>query len=312
MKQQSNTLTIIRKEFARFFGDRSLLFTSVIMPGLLIYVIYSLMGAYLPTDEELSGSTADKTETVSVNTLTDQEEALLDSLLTVKYTSEQESDEDTMEELGGILGKLIPMLIIMLLFSGSMAVAPSAIAGEKERGTIATLLVTPMRRSELALGKIVSLSCFALLSGLSSFLGIILSLPKMIHSDGISITTNIYGAADYAVILLMIFSTVLIIISIVSIFSALAKDTKSAGTMITPVMLIVMFLGISPMITTPSSTAMYLIPIFNSAQAMSAVFSFKMELMPVLVTVASNLVYTALAVFVLTKLFNSEKVMFSK
>ena len=41
-----------------------------------------------------------------------------------------------------------------------MAIAPSAIAGEKERGTIATLLVTPMRRNELALGKVVSLSCW--------------------------------------------------------------------------------------------------------------------------------------------------------
>ena len=41
---KSNTWTIIKKEFARFFGDRQLLFTTVIMPGLLIYIIYSLMG----------------------------------------------------------------------------------------------------------------------------------------------------------------------------------------------------------------------------------------------------------------------------
>ena len=42
---KSNTWTIIKKEFARFFGDRQLLFTTVIMPGLLIYIIYSLMGS---------------------------------------------------------------------------------------------------------------------------------------------------------------------------------------------------------------------------------------------------------------------------
>ncbi len=41
---KSNTLTIIKKEFARFFGDRQLLFTTVIMPGLIIYFVYSLMG----------------------------------------------------------------------------------------------------------------------------------------------------------------------------------------------------------------------------------------------------------------------------
>ena len=41
---KNNTWTIIKKEFARFFGDRQLLFTTVIMPGLLIYLVYSLMG----------------------------------------------------------------------------------------------------------------------------------------------------------------------------------------------------------------------------------------------------------------------------
>ena len=41
---KSNALTIIKKEFARFFGDRQIVFTAVIMPGLLIYIIYSLMG----------------------------------------------------------------------------------------------------------------------------------------------------------------------------------------------------------------------------------------------------------------------------
>ena len=41
---KNNTLTIIKKEFARFFGDRQMFFTTVIMPGLLIYLVYSLMG----------------------------------------------------------------------------------------------------------------------------------------------------------------------------------------------------------------------------------------------------------------------------
>ena len=43
-RRTSNTLTIIKKEFARFFGDRQLIFTAIIMPGLLIYLIYSFMG----------------------------------------------------------------------------------------------------------------------------------------------------------------------------------------------------------------------------------------------------------------------------
>ena len=137
MKRNSNTWTIIRKEFARFFGDRALFFTAVIMPGLLIYLIYTLMGSFM--GKEFEQEAADEAVTEQVSQLSPAEEALLDSLLTVRYASmEESSPEEDKEELGKVLGNLIPMLIIMLLYSGCMAVAPSSIAGEKERGTIAT------------------------------------------------------------------------------------------------------------------------------------------------------------------------------
>lgn len=73
---------------------------------------------------------------------------------------------------------MLPMLLMLFLFSGCMAVAPESIAGEKERGTIATLLVTPMKRSDLAIGKILALALIALLSGISSALGTVLALPQ--------------------------------------------------------------------------------------------------------------------------------------
>lgn len=317
---KNNVGTIIRKEFARFFGDRSLVFTSVIMPGLLIYVIYTLMGSFLgdKVQEKIAKDEQQKTEFISP--LTADEEHLLDSLQEVRSTAYHEyeasigsSDED---ELGHLLGNLIPMLIIMLLFSGSMAVAPTAIAGEKERGTIATLLVTPMKRSELALGKIISLSCFALLSGLSSFLGIILSLPKMLNigaeeADQLNLALP-YQTSHFALIFLLIVSTVLIIISAISIFSAWAKDVKSAGTMITPLMLFIMLAALTPMIGSPSSPLLYLIPVYNSAQCMASVFSFKVELLPLIITISANIIYTIGAVIALAKMFNSEKIMFSK
>ena len=41
---KNNILTIIKKEFARFFGDKRMVFTTILMPGILIYVMYSFMG----------------------------------------------------------------------------------------------------------------------------------------------------------------------------------------------------------------------------------------------------------------------------
>ena len=191
----------------------------------------------------------------------------------------------------------------------------SAIAGEKERGTIATLLVTPMRRNELALGKIVSLSGIALLSGISSFIGIALSLPKMIQGDVDTSALGFhYATGDYFVLLLTILATVLIMASAVSLLSALAKDVKNAGTMVLPLMLVVMLCGLLPMFQTGASEnlVIYLIPFYNSIEVMTAVFAHEMQWMPVIITLAANVVYTGIAVWGLTRMFNSEKIMFSK
>lgn len=396
---KSNTWTIIKKEFARFFGDRQLLFTTVIMPGLLIYIIYSFMGTGMkkmateganeqvtlcvenlpesmaplvdgvpftvavqqPVTQEDIDKLEDKSLNVVLmrfpeafdekvaaydpqsgefapnieiyynsannastrvfhmlqNSLTMYEEQLSNrfDINRIESVDDQFDMANQDDVLGSVLSKLIPMLILMLLFSGVMGIAPSAIAGEKERGTIATLLVTPMKRNELALGKVVSLSGMALLSGISSFIGIVLSLPKMIQADtaGVELGLN-YTGGDYAVLLITILATVLIMASVVSLFSALAKDVKNAGTMIVPFMLVVMFCGLTPMFqsSVPENLTAYMIPFYNSIQVMTSVFAHEMKWMPVVVMLVSNVVYTGIAVWVLTRMFNSEKVMFSK
>ncbi len=225
-------------------------------------------------------------------------------------------DQATVDDvMGDIWSKILPMIIIMMLFSGTMAIAPSAIAGEKERGTIATLLVTPMHRNELALGKIISLSGIALLSGISSFVGIALSLPKMIHADAGSLDMAFnYTTPDYIALLLVILASVLIMAASISLISALAKDVKNAGTMVVPFMLVVMLAGMLPMLQNGASDnlAVYLIPFYNAIEVMTAVFAHALDWTAVLVTLGANIVYTAIAVWGLTRMFNSEKIMFSR
>ena len=402
---KSNTWTIIKKEFARFFGDRQIVFTAVIMPGLLIYIIYSLMGTgiqsmmskgaqevvtmrveNMPTSLAPMLSALDSNIALVEQPFSDEDIAMLDdkelnivmlrfperfdSILVspadttaipnieIYYNSTnnasnrvytivstmlnnygrpftvnvpqqegQRFDQASDESIGAMIwSKILPMLIIMMLFSGVMAIAPSAIAGEKERGTIATLLVTPMRRNELALGKIVSLSGIALLSGVSSFIGIALSLPKMIQQPGTGSEAGIhpdtagdifafhYTTSDYLVLLLVIFASVLVMASAISLLSALAKDVKNAGTMVTPFMLVVMLAGLIPMLQdgVSENIVTYFIPFYNSIEVMAAVFSHDMQWTPVAVTLASDLAYAGIAVWGLTRMFNSEKVMFGK
>ncbi|MCL2402351.1 MAG: ABC transporter permease, partial [Oscillospiraceae bacterium] len=77
--------------------------------------------------------------------------------------------------------------------------------------------------------------------------------------------------------------------------------------------IIVMVLSIVPMfLNLPDAPQLFLIPIYSSAQSMSGIFAMEYEPLHILITVASNLVYACIGGFVLTKMFNSEKVMFAK
>lgn len=211
-----------------------------------------------------------------------------------------------------IFSMMMPMLLVMLLFSGCMAVAPESIAGEKERGTIATLLITPTKRSHIAIGKILALSIMALISGASSTLGVVLSLPKLM-GDTVSIDGSVYGVTDYLMLAVVILSTVLVFITVISIISAYAKSVKEAGTYVTPLMIISMLIGLSGMFgTVASNTALYVIPIYNSVQSMIGIFSFSASIPNMVVTVISNIAFTGIGVFVLTRMFNSERIMFNK
>lgn len=396
---KSNVLTIIKKEFDRVFRDRQLMFTTIILPGLLIYFIYSFMGSSadkltqqnreesvtvqvdnLPQSvaqsfNALSGNVTlsqsafgqaeiDALKDKNVNTVMVRFPADFDAAVStyttadstpapnveIYYNSTNEATQriysiicgalggyeesignrfdinradspdvrfnqaDDEQVSGQILGRMLPMLILIMLFSGVMATAQNSIAGEKERGTIATLLVTPMHRSELAFGKIVAISGISLLCALSSFIGIVLSLPNMIGGMGGAGVSFNYATSEYVILLAIIISTVLIMAAVVSILSTLAKDVKNAASLCMPLMIVMVFLGIISMLSNDvaGNTAMYLIPFYNSTIAMTALLQHELALVNVVVTIGANIFYTAFAVWVLTKMFNNEKIMFNR
>lgn len=384
---KNNTIfTVFKKELARFFKDKRTLI-ALLMPGLLIYVVYSLMGSvmsdtFMPDDDyipkivavdmppsigailtediaELYSVGADEVE--SVKDMIKEEER---DLLVVFPTSFEESiilgqtpnieifyssastnsamayqtmtaildayessifnafnvnageaayDLSSEEDITGMMfTMLMPMLLVMLLFTGCMSVAPESIAGEKERGTIATMLITPAKRGHIAIGKIMALSIMALISGTSSALGVILGLPQLM-GDTMQFDGSVYTVGDYAMLAVVILSTVMLLITAISIISAFAKTVKEATTYVTPLMICSMLIGLSGMMgDAAQNPLLYIIPIFNSVHSMIGIFSFEPNMANMAITVAANVALTSVGVFLLTKMFNSEKIMFNK
>ena len=391
---KKDMVTIIKKEFARFFGDKRVVFTTILMPGLLIYLIYTFMGtgmrkemsteegyvanAYVqnmpeefspalselsaewnpvsgeelegaktaiqekeadilvifPEDfiartaayEVTSGESAPNVEiyynsteaesTKLYNVMTEMLNAYEASMANKLDINAGEGVYDLATEkdvTGQIFAMLLPMLLMTFMFTGCAAVAPESIAGEKERGTIATLLVTPMKRSSLALGKIISLSSIAILSGLSSFIGTMLSLPNLMGSAKSGMNASVYVLSDYLLLLGIIFTTVLVMVSLISIISAFARSIKEASTAVSPLMVVVMLISLTPMFgSSEKNLGVFFIPLYNSVQSIHGIFSFTYQPVQVVITILVNVVASGLFTWVLTRMFNNEKVMFSK
>jgi len=375
-------ITVMKKELARFFGDKRLAFTTLLMPALMIYGIYSFMGSAMadqfnPSEEPAAvlthnmpdslrplfaeafdltaadpeqareqimakeadllmvfpenfeaallapGDAVPAVELYFHSASTDSAHAyqtavaLLDgfeSSLANRFDVTPGDLASAADTTGTMMAMLLPMLLMIFLFSGCMSVAPESIAGEKERGTIAALLVTPASRSAIALGKICALSVIALLSGISSAAGTILSLPKLMSGAEELMDVSVYSMGDYISLGLVILSTVLPMITAISLISCFAKTVKEAGSYISPLMILVMLLGVTSMFSggVKESLVWYCIPLYNSVQCMTGIFSFAPVAGAIPVTVAANLVCTAIGVWVLTRMFNSEKVMFSR
>ena len=175
--------------------------------------------------------------------------------------------------------------------------------------------MTPIKRSQLAIGKILSLSAVAVLSACSSFVGVALSLPKLVQMEGESgISANVYDISDYIMLLIVLISSVIVIIGVISIMSAFAKSVKEAGTLVAPIMIIVMVIGITAMFGDGAKTEYYwyCIPLYNSVQSMIGIFSFTADGIQIAITVISNIIYGGLFALVLTKMFDSERIMYSK
>lgn len=391
---KSGILTILRKELARFFGDRRMAFTTILLPGLLIYLVYSLMGgaignmfsveeAYTPSISALhlpasieaaAGDAGLEMEPITEGELEDAKQKVMnreldlcvvfpadfdsavaaydstsgeaapnvgiyyntadthssaaysmmtglldryESLMSNKFdvnSGEEAYDLATKKDTAAtIFTSMMPMLLMIFLFSGCMAVAPESIAGEKERGTIATMLITPVKRRDLAIGKISALAAIALLSGLSSTLGTVLALPKLMQGAG-DFNAGVYSLTDYLLLGVVILSTVLLMVALISLISACARTIKEAQTAVTPLMIVVMLIGVTAMFGggVKQDFFYYLIPLYNSVQCMVGVFSFEFSSLNFLITVISNLLYTGIGVFALTKMFNSERIIFSK
>ncbi|MDE6759658.1 MAG: ABC transporter permease subunit [Lachnospiraceae bacterium] len=220
--------------------------------------------------------------------------------------------------IGSILGSIIPFLLITSILMGSMYPAIDATAGEKERGTLETLLTLPIGNMELIMSKFFSVATVAVVSVFINVLsmgGIAAYLYATIHALSKGAGEFRLGSFVPAIIIsfICIIAFALFMSALVMCVCAFAKSFKEANNYITPLTLVVIltgYIGFIPNIELTAKTA--LIPVANICLLMKNLLVFKYDFTLILMVLLSNIIYAFIAVWFLGKIYNSESILFGE
>jgi sodium transport system permease protein len=212
---------------------------------------------------------------------------------------------------GKAIGMLLPMLLTVFLFAGAMQVGMDIIAGEKERGTLSTMLLTPVKRSHIALGKMLSLAIISLASCLSSLGGVVLSLPfsNSMFGGGFNVSDIAYSISDFALLIVQMIFMAVLFVSIICVMSALARNIKEAGGFIVPAYMIVLLMSMSSMFVRPEGLWGYLIPVYGNLLSIKDILMLEYKVVPGFAAILSTLVFAGVMAFLMVRTFNSERIM---
>lgn len=221
------------------------------------------------------------------------------------------------ESLGLNLGGMIGMLLITNILFGAFYPAVDVTTGEKERGTLETLLTLPVTNFQMIMSKFISVSSFACMTAIFSLLSIggsiffmMLALPAD-SGEGIQLPIDMF-IKYLPILLLAMITTALLITAFSMCFCVFAKSSKEANNYMTPIMLIAMIASMISMIPTIEfNHVLSLVPIVNVSLLLRDVFGQQMNLTLAGTTIFINAIYSVLIIWILAKMYDSEDILFS-
>lgn len=211
------------------------------------------------------------------------------------------------------ISMMLPYMLVLMLFASAMGVVVDAIAGEKERGTMASMLLAPVKRSEIVVGKLVSLSIISALSALVYVVSMIFAMPLMGDAAGGEMNFEVFTLGTTLAFICNVLLLDLLFVSVISLLSVLAKDVKTASTFVSPCYIVVIMAGVLTMFGQIGETQLwqYAIPVYGNALLVQDVCCGEMSMSGFLVSSGSIIVCIILVIIANARAFKSEKIMFN-
>ena len=224
------------------------------------------------------------------------------------------------EKVGGnLVGGLIPYLFILLCYTGAMYSAMDLTAGEKERGTMETILCSPVARTDLVLGKFLMVLTASLTAALISMIsmgltfvvgGIMMGVPRMTTAAKAG-PLPMLDPAGLLLVLAMVLPVAVLFSAVLLAVSLFAKSIKEASSYVSPMIIVIIIpamMGLMPGVELNARLA--LVPILNIALVSKELVSGVFHWQYLALIFGSTCVYAAAALAFCVHLFNREEVLF--
>ena len=232
----------------------------------------------------------------------------------------EKNDLSTAEEsMGSVLGYFLPFMIITAILLGAIYPAIDVTAGEKERGTLETMLTLPVTNLELIISKFLAVSVIAVASAFLNILSmggavvfLVMTSVNMVATTGMEINFATFVPGILFTLLVMVFFA-LFVAAVCMCSSAFARSFKEANNYATPVLMAFMFASMGTMLPNLElSKTTAAIPVVNVSLMIKDLFAFKYDYGSYFVVLVTNVLYASLAVMVLAKLYKTEDILFSE
>lgn len=226
---------------------------------------------------------------------------------------DERSTANERERTGALVGGFLPYLLLIVCLMAAMYPAIDLGAGEKEAGTLETLLLAPIARTDLVTGKFMVLFTVGLAAALLmvTSMGVVLSLFAARLDPNLAAVVRSLGAGDLALVGLMLVPTAAIFAAVLLSMSIYAKSYKEAASMMQPMMLVAILpivLGMVPGVELNWLWAS--VPLTNVALAMKEIVKGTMDYQKFVMILFSSSVIAGLLLTWCRWWFSREEILF--
>ena len=205
------------------------------------------------------------------------------------------------------------LFILMAITVSATYPATDATAGEKERGTLETLLTFPIKSKDIIIGKLLSVTLSSIITGV---LGLILSVLAILYVGN---TYDIYSGTELLNASIIIYALIIIIAYSIMIsglciaIASMSKSFKEAQSALTPLTFIAFFPGmIVFMIDISNNAILSLIPFINFSMIFTDVTNNNLNILYLILMIISTIVIITIVTAYIIKQYKSEKVLFNE